>query len=66
MRILVPRINKSDETLSCDMTNKMQCYYTTYIFVVQDRALIPEGYCCVGCVIFPFDNLWGVKVSAPD
>ena len=41
-------INQSDESLLCDMTNKMQIYCMTYIFVVQDRAFTIDGYWCVG------------------
>ena len=50
---LVLRINQSDATLLCGLTNKMQFYYMTYIlnicvFMVPDRAFAWDGYCCVG------------------
>ena len=36
----------------CNIINKMQFYYMTYIFTVQDRALILEHNCCIGCCHF--------------
>ena len=32
------RINQSDTTLLCDVTNEMQLYYMTHVFMVQDRG----------------------------
>ena len=29
----------------------------TCIFMVQDKAMAPGGYCCVGCCQFVFDSL---------
>lgn len=35
-----------------DVTSKMQLYYTTYVFMVQGRALTLDGDGCASCCHF--------------
>lgn len=49
----------------CDMANKMQLYYMTYIFMVQNREFTLDGYCCVGYCHFLLEPK-GKEVSGPD
>ena len=48
---------QSDATLLYDVTNKIQLYYMTYLFMVQDRVFTVEGYWYFGCCHFLFDSL---------
>ena len=47
------------------MFNKMQLYYLTYIFMVQDRAFTPDSYCCVGCCHFFYLTVKGKRGQWP-
>ena len=53
---MVLRINQSDANLLCDMTNKMQLYYMTCIFMVQDRVFTLRAV-VMSVVILLLDHL---------
>ena len=59
-------MNQSDATLLCDVTNKMQLYYTTYVFMVQDRAFTPNAIVVLAVDTFLIWQSKGKEVSDPD
>ena len=57
IRFLEPRINQSDATLLCDVTNKMQLYDETYTLMVQDRHSYCTATAVLAVIVFLFDKV---------